>query len=795
MLAGLVLLAFPLRAQPVAPSPADDSLRVARVAFEGNVLYSDATLALLVRTRANRRFLGVPGLNWWLWLHRAGTSGRFGRLSEALADLGEPPALVDAFTLAADAERLTELYRQEGYRAARVAVAVDTLGRGQIDVVFRIAPGPLTHLRHITYDVAGAEGEGVLEGAEARQMAAQSLLRPGPVTFGGDNQPGFSARQQRYSESLLLEERRRLLTFFRDRGFAAMNRDSVRALVFPFSPDSFDVTLRVRPGERYRIGPINVDVEGPEPRAVPRRDTLEGRFPVAIDIAGERRLKPGLVERALRVWPGDTFSQDALLATKRRLEATGVFGFTNLAPVWSDTFRVGGELHLPYRMDLRTRPRHALRFETFVLQRSGVLSGSDSELGTGAGATYENLNVLGGGESLRLRTAGSVSADIEGRLFTSGQLEASATFSMPYLPRGLDGLVPRQRTPRTQLSASVLTARRDDLGLVIRARIGTGLRFELPHTSTLRSSVDVFDFSLSDPDTLGRFSTFLGGFLDEIEDPLQRAQIREEILENYTRPQVSTAVRYTLRSTRGNPLRREQGYHYEAAVAAGGYVEALLDQAVFSPGRVEGSLPPLLGGDRRLVYRPYVRTTLDARRYRLLTPRTVVALKAAVGVAQATGQTGVVPFDQRFYSGGATSVRGWRLRELGPGAASFRTGSEVANVLGGDVWLETGVEVRETFIPLLLGAEWVAVAFADAGNVWLGPRNPGFGPESEEGRFRFSRFYREVGVGSGVGLRLVWSYLVVRFDFAVRVHDPATPGDLLPGGLRPLVHFGLGHAF
>ncbi len=798
MLVALCLLgASRASAQPVASAGSfTDTLRVASVRFEGNTLYPDETLALLVRTRANRRFLGVPGLTWWLWLYRAGNAGRFGRFSDALADLGEPPAYADALTLAADAERLQALYRQEGYRDAEVAVEVDSLQRAQLAVTFHIEKGAASYLRRVAYDVEDGRGQPAVDAETARRLAEASVLDHRAVETDASGMPAFDARSQRYSESLLLEERRRMLAALRDEGFAAISRDSIRALVYPAGRDSFDVTFRVRTGEKVRFGGVDVRVTGPETGVPPRRDTLEGAYPVALDVQDERRLRASLVSRALRIEPGAVFSQDAVLATKRQLEATGVFSFTRLAPVWADTFRAGGVLHLPYTFELRTRPRHALRFETFALQRSGVLAGSDSELGTGVGVTYDNLNLRGSGETLRLRSAGSVSADLDGaRLFTSGQLETSATVTLPYGLLGWRPLVPPDRTPRTQLSTSLLTARRDDLGLVIRARLGARLRLELPHSSTIRSTVDLLDLSLSDPDTLGRFSAFLNGFLDEIDDPLQRAQIREEILENYTRPQVSTVVRYTFSSGRFNPLRREQGYLYEASMAAGGYAEALFDSFVFTPGTVEGTVPSVLGGRRPLVYRPYVRFTGDARRYVRMTPRRVLAFKLSAGTVLATGTSGVVPFDQRFYSGGATSVRGWRLRSLGPGRVSFQSAGEVANVLGGDVWLEAGAELRQTLIPALLNAEVVGVAFVDAGNVWLGPRNPGFGAQNDAGRFAFDTFYRELGVGSGAGLRLVWTYLVVRFDFATRIHDPAQPGALLPNGPRPLVHFGLGHAF
>ncbi|MGM0705336.1 MAG: hypothetical protein ACQETP_05395 [Bacteroidota bacterium] len=97
-------------------------------------------------------------------------------------------------------------------------------------------------------------------------------------------------------------------------------------------------------------------------------------------------------------------SQERLLATKRQLEGTGAFTFTNLAPQLSDSLRSApdGEAFVPIQIDTRTRERHQLRAETFALQRE-VVSDVESELGLGVGLTYENTNVLGGGERFQMR--------------------------------------------------------------------------------------------------------------------------------------------------------------------------------------------------------------------------------------------------------------------------------------------------------------------------------------------------------------------------------------------------------
>ena len=178
-------------------------------------------------------------------------------------------------------------------------------------------------------------------------------------------------------------------------------------------------------------------------------------------------------------------------------------------------------------------------------------------------------------------------------------------------------------------------------------------------------------------------------------------------------------------------------------------------------------------------------------------------------MAHPTGRPTLVPFDRRFFGGGASSVRGWRLRELGPGGA----GQQI-DFLGGDLKLESSVELRTTLLRNVLGASWVGAGFLDVGNVWFGPRNQGFSggevqnglnpgenPRSvaaiEDGKFQGLGALTEVGMGAGPGLRIEWDYLVVRFDLAYRLHDPSPQNDDVFsdsfGG--PLLHFGIGHAF
>ena len=819
----LLTNALPARAQhgriEGAPDTTAISVVVKDVRFEGNVFFSDHELALRVRTQPNRRFLGVGGLTWWLWLYRLGESGFLGdRVGGALMAGGEPPAYLDHNVLAADVERLQLLYTQEGFRDAVVEADVDTVNADQVSVSFIINPGDPTFIRHVEY-----VGLGPLEPEQQYRLARGTLLRTARVTR--DRPLSLDMQDQRYSEPTLLEERRRLLTFLRNEGYASVTRDSIRALVFPQSTDSFDVTFRIHTGRRFRFGDVHFQVDGPEPAAGSRRDTLLLRSPAdtladglaTVHIDGESKLAPSLLTRTLQFRPGEWYSQASVLATKRRLEGTGVFLFTDIAAQPSDTVRMfpGAPPRLPHRAELRTRRRHQLRLETFMLQRSGEgLLTSTTELGTGVGVTYENANLLGRGETFRVQTTGSIAANNELTSLAATQAEIVTSLTYPYLVgpfRGLESAFDLYDA-RTRFSLSLLTARREDLKLIIRGRGNARYLLEMQHSPTLTSFVDLIDVSLSNPDTLAGFkSEILDRLLRSVADPVQQAQI----VEDYTLPQINTALRYTIRSSNVNPLRRDRGYSYEGGIEIGNNLPYLLDRFVYSPDTLEGSLPGLPifseeGTPGRLAYRQYVRLVADARRYLSLSRGSVLALKLVGGFAQPTGSADVIPFDRRFYSGGASSVRGWGLRELGPGGAQFTSSDEmdttvvptgdVTNILGGDVKLEAGLEVRTSILRNILAADWLGVLFMDAGNVWFGPRNPGFGDEvsgSEDGRFRADSFFREIGVGSGIGLRIAWEYLIIRLDLGVKMYDPRRrPEGLLPDGLGDIQpHFGIGHAF
>ena len=158
----------------------------------------------------------------------------------------------------------------------------------------------------------------------------------------------------------------------------------------------------------------------------------------------------------------------------------------------------------------------------------------------------------------------------------------------------------------------------------------------------------------------------------------------------------------------------------------------------------------------------------DYRQYQKTNGRNVLAFRMAVGAGIPLRPNGSIALLDRFVIGGASSVRAFAPRTVGPGAQardSSPLGLKVGNYTG-NLLIESSLEYR-----MPLGRYPELAVFLDAGNVWLTS-----GPEAtEESKFRVNRFYKELAVGTGVGLRVNLGFFVLRLDLAFPLSKPYLP--------------------
>ena len=165
-----------------------------------------------------------------------------------------------------------------------------------------------------------------------------------------------------------------------------------------------------------------------------------------------------------------------------------------------------------------------------------------------------------------------------------------------------------------------------------------------------------------------------------------------------------------------------------------------------------------------IAYAQYAKADFDYTHLVRFDDRNVLALHAGIGVAYPYGNSKVLPFEKRYFSGGANSVRGWGVRELGPGGYKGNDGRIDFINQTGDMKLDLNAEYRT-----LLFWKFEGALFVDAGNIWTLRKYD----EQPDGQFKLDKFYKQIAAAYGMGLRLNFDYFILRFDMGMKAINPA----------------------
>ena len=165
-----------------------------------------------------------------------------------------------------------------------------------------------------------------------------------------------------------------------------------------------------------------------------------------------------------------------------------------------------------------------------------------------------------------------------------------------------------------------------------------------------------------------------------------------------------------------------------------------------------------------IAYAQYVKGDFDYTQEILKGTNDQLVFHIGIGVAYPYGNSEVLPFEKRYFSGGANSVRGWTVRSLGPGRYKDSDGRINFITQTGDLKLDLNVEYRMKLFWKFNGA-----AFVDAGNIWTIRDYEG----QPGGQFKINSMLNDLAVSYGVGLRLNFDYFILRFDLGMKAVNPA----------------------
>ena len=190
--------------------------------------------------------------------------------------------------------------------------------------------------------------------------------------------------------------------------------------------------------------------------------------------------------------------------------------------------------------------------------------------------------------------------------------------------------------------------------------------------------------------------------------------------------------------------------------------------SLFAKKSADETSPQLLFG---VAYEQYVRFDGEVRYYYDLSPSLRIANRLVLGYGIPYGNSKQLPQIKQYFVGGSNSMRAFRARSIGPGLyhADSVTVSIFGNLSYGDIKMEGNTELRfkaTNYINL--------AAFVDVGNVWMNKVDPMVSEYDATSEFS-KDFYKQLAVGGGIGLRLDFSYIKLRFDLATPFRKPWLP--------------------
>ena len=550
-----------------------------------------------------------------------------------------------------------------------------------------------------------------------------------------------------YCVDSLSNERIRITNSLRNRGYYYFRPDFIEfeadslitprriALRFTLTPNMPQLARYA-----YKTGEVQTTLLRKSKRNPGTPDTLDTSRGELI-VMRPQRLRKNLIPSCITFREGRLFSVRAMDNTQARLSRLGIFGNIQIQPYPADTTAANPT------MDVLITAQYDNPIEASI--EVNATSKSNSYIGPGVILGLTHHNIFGGAEKLSLQLTGSYEWQTgkghNRSIFNSYEVGLKASLAFPRLlaPK----FIPRRNRDLNWTTISLGADLLNRPHFFKMAEFNTSISYDWKPTRNSYSQLTLFKLAYTK--LIHRTPEF-----DSIMNlnPAVALSFQSQFI-----PQLSYT--YTLDKF----LEREQinGINFSATFIEAGNLFDVIYKACGVKGEKKLFGTPFsqfVKGQVQLVYnRRLIRGTDQWLVSRIL-----------IGAAHAYGNAREVPYAEQFYIGGANSIRAFTVRSIGPG--SYRPPQELDNGYfdqTGTFKLELNTEYRFPIVSVLHGA-----AFIDAGNIWLlknDPLRPG-------GLLQAKSFFRDLALGTGVGLRVDIGMLVLRGDLGYGLHTPYSNG-------------------
>lgn len=688
----------------------------------------------------------ILGFRFHLRLYNLASPYKFNGLNKWLKTIGEEPTLIDTNLIKEGAQNVLLYLKNKGYYNAAVTDTIQYYGK-KASVFYRVHPNLPYTVKGLSYNV-----EDTVIARLVKDDSANCII----------------STKELFDTDMLQNERLRLESYLRNNGFYNFSKDYIT-----FSADTsvddhkVDIILTIR-------NPIEFDKEGK--RTVtnfkrykvkrvfiyPNYDPIQfisggqSSIPDTIEYNGieyifhkDPGIKLNVIHNANTIRPGIMYSNDIVSRSQNNLNLLKLYKFVNIS--FTESVEISDPLGVKL-FDEQSNNEDSLLvgyLDCHIQLSQNTLQSYQAELvgtnttgslGAEGNFNYQHKNLFKGAEVFDIKLRGMVeSAQQKINLNNTLEVGGSLGLSIPKFlgPFSSSDLFIRNAV-KTQITASYSFQRRPD------------------YTRTIASLIFGYNWKSS------RFisQNFNPIEINAIQIPLISDAFQQQIESTFLKysyiNQLVTVSSYSITYNNQNFQKASSYTYMRYNLELSGNILSFASNTIGRPKAADGSYQIL-----NTSFSQFVRSDVNLTYHHVIDKNNTFVYRIFAGLGYPYGNSKALPFEKMYFSGGANGVRAWQARALGPGSY-FATGESYPNRTA-DIKLEANLEYRFKIFWQLEGA-----LFFDAGNIWSLP-----GVDTREGAvFKTNEFYKQVALGSGLGIRVNLGFFTIRTDFGYKVYNP-----------------------
>ncbi|MFW5645051.1 MAG: BamA/TamA family outer membrane protein, partial [Bacteroidota bacterium] len=688
----------------------------------------------IIRQKPNRKILGF---RFHLGLYNLSDLTKDGWFHRTLRKIGEEPVIYDEFLEEKTASQLKLYLQNKGYYNASVEDSV-ILKNQKAKIIYKLSPKEAYRIREVSYE---------FEDQDLRDLVLSDTIN------------SLLNENDHFDVDVLSRERERIETLLKNHGYYYFNKEyifyeadttlshhsvNIKLIIKKYlRPDNEEGYIEVS-HPKVRIGDVFLHTEFDSRMALSNLQDYE-IYTDTVNIGSiyllyrdKLKIKPGVLTESNYIVPGELYNLDNVRKTYRNLSSLRLFRLVNIEFRDRDSINSQGQTVLDCEIFLTPQT-----LQSYAVELQGT--NSSGNIGAAGNVIYQHRNLFQGAENLSLSLTGALEALEENYPSDYGYMvefgsEVRLRIPKFFLPFKTDQFI-KKYNPNTSISAAYNYQRRPDYTrTVANASFGYNWRANR-HLTHIINPVELNLVSI--PYKSQEFSEWLEG---------------KYIFYSY-QPHLVTVTNYSLIFNNQNIKKKSDFTYFRMNLeSAGNLLSTSFDLAGVE--KKNGSYELFNTESAQ-----YIRGDFDFRYYNVLDKNSSLVYRVFAGAGLPYQNSTALPFEKKYFGGGANGIRAWQVRNLGPGSYDEEEELTYPNKTA-DIKLEANIEYRFKLFWVLEGA-----LFLDAGNIWAINEND----ERTGALFKPESFYKDIAVGTGFGTRFVFSFFTFRLDLGIKTRNPVLP--------------------